>query len=38
MYSAHNCDLSDKCDKVTQEQMVNEESDIDQIPNPYDDE
>ena len=38
MYSAHNCDLSDKCDKVTQEQMVNEESDFDQIPNPYDDE
>ena len=31
-------DLSDKCDEVTQEEMVNEESDFDQIPDPYDDE
>ena len=38
MYTAHNCDLPDIYDKVTQEQMVNEESDFDQIPNPYDDE
>ena len=35
MYTAHNCDLSDKRDKVTQEQMVN--ADFDQIPDPYDD-
>ena len=34
LYTAHKCDLSDKSDEATQEEMVNKESDFDHL---YDD-